>query len=195
MSSPQQTIVWDRFIRFFHWSLVICFIASYITSQSGMQYTHSYLGYYVSFIILARIVWGFVGSRYARFNSFFYTPLQAVDYLKQEFRGNATHYTGHNPAGSIMVYAILVVMLGVITTGLITLATIEFEGPFVKLLIDISDETAYFFQDIHAWLINLMWLMIILHIMGVVSSSIRTKENLVRPMITGRKTVYKTTEV
>lgn len=189
MSDDQQRIyVWDRVVRLFHWSLVISFVVMYVTSQSGMQVLHSYIGYFVAAILLVRLLWGFTGSRYARFCSFLYPVREVRRYVTSVLRGTPLHYTGHNPAGALMVYAILLVMLGLIATGFITLATIEFEGPLVSLLNDISDDAAYFFQDLHHFLVDVMWIFISLHILGVITASIQHQENLVKAMISGWKT-------
>jgi cytochrome b len=189
MPSSKQILVWDGYVRFFHWALVSSYVAAYVTSQIGVQNAHTYIGYFITVIVGVRLLWGIIGSRYARFSSFVYSPSEIFAYLRQAFGGRPPHYVGHNPAGSVMVYILLLLLTAVIASGFITLATIEFEGPLVTLLGGVSDETVYLVQDVHRLLINAGWVLVGLHVTGVVVASIQHRENLVRSMVTGRKPV------
>jgi cytochrome b len=100
---------------------------------------------------------------------------------------NPRHYFGHNPAGALMVFALLGLLLMIFITGLITLAVIDYEGPLLFLTDYFSDEASYAVRHLHIWLIDFALVMIPLHLLGVAAGSIQHKENLVRAMITGKK--------
>jgi cytochrome b len=101
--------------------------------------------------------------------------------------GTPIHYLGHNPLGSAMVFSLLSTLGAVFVTGLITLASIEFEGPFLPFVRNLSDAQVYLIQDIHEVLANVMLGLIFFHIVGAVSASIQHKENLILAMFSGRK--------
>lgn len=105
--------VWDLFVRLFHWSLVSLFLIAYVTGEEE-SWVHVYAGYGILGLIVARVIWGFIGGKYARFSNFVRSPDQAIDYLKDLFKGSPKHYLGHNPAGGLMVLALLASL--VITT-------------------------------------------------------------------------------
>lgn len=130
--------VWDIFIRVFHWSLVASIISQLITAES-LKKVHVNVGYFIIILLLARIVWGFVGSKHARFTDFIYPPKEIFAYLKGIFRGNPKHYIGHNPAGGAMVFTLLFFLLLTTTAGLKTLGA-EGKGPLADLPIRIVDE-------------------------------------------------------
>jgi cytochrome b len=102
-------------------------------------------------------------------------------------QNNPGHYFGHNPAGALMVFALLGLLLMIFITGLITLAVIDYEGPLLFLTDYFSDEASYTVHHLHVWLIDFALVMIPLHLLGVAAGSIQHKENLVRAMITGKK--------
>lgn len=105
--------VWDRFVRLFHWSLVSCVLANAFVVEEG-ETLHQALGYAATVLVLARIVWGFVGSRHARFSSFFPTPARVWQHLRDLRQGEHGRFEGHNPLGALMMLALmaLVLMLG-----------------------------------------------------------------------------------
>ncbi|KAF0191787.1 MAG: cytochrome B561 [Gammaproteobacteria bacterium] len=179
--------VWDGFVRFFHWTLVVSFAASYWTSQSGMQNTHIVLGYLISVLVVARIVWGFTGTPYARFSNFVYSPGAVLGYLKAIATGHPQHYLGHNPAGGAMVVMLLVGLVVATVAGFIVLMVIEFEAPLPGLMIHMTDAQAYLWREVHETTIDVMLVMIAFHLLGVLLASIQHRENLVRAMITGIK--------
>ena len=179
--------VWDLFIRFFHWTLVLSFVSAYLTSQSGMQNTHVYIGYLVGVLIAARLIWGKTGSSYARFSNFLYRPGVVFEYLDSIRKGHPVRYLGHNPAGGMMVLVLLLFLTFTTLSGLVVEAVIEFDGPLLGMFSGVSDEAAYAVRELHEWLVNGLLVLISLHILGVVLASRQHKENLVRAMITGRK--------
>lgn len=99
--------VWDRLVRVFHWTLVLAFLTSYLTGDE-LETVHVYSGYLILSLLVIRIIWGFIGTPYARFSQFVRPFPEAVAYVKGLMRGNSRHYTGHNPAGGLMVIALLI---------------------------------------------------------------------------------------
>ncbi len=179
--------VWDVPLRLFHWSLVAGFVTAYLSAELHKMTVHVWTGYTLIALLLFRLVWGFAGSRYARFKSFIFSPQETLAYVRSMRGGQTKHYYGHNPAGALMVFALLALLLAIFVSGLVTLAVIDFEGPLLFLANSVSDEKAYFFRHAHDWMVNIALLLIPLHLLGVVSGSLQHKENLVRAMVTGLK--------
>jgi cytochrome b len=190
MSDKVQSItVWDIPTRLFHWTLVLSFISAYLTAEFHIGFLHTLIGYFLCGLLAARLVWGFAGNRYARFSSFIFSPQETLTYLRAMLRNNPKHYLGHNPAGALMVFALLGLLALIFLTGLLSLGTIDYEGPFVFLANSVDDQISYALHDLHGWLVNCALLLIPLHLLGVVAGSIQHKENLARAMVTGKKIV------
>lgn len=183
--------VWDLFIRFFHWTLVLGFATAYISGEFHYSEIHALTGYALSLLVLARLYWGFKGSQYARFRSFIFPVAETRAYVRAMISGHPRHYFGHNPAGALMVFALLATVASLLVTGLMTLSVIDFEGPLLFLANSVSDETSYTIRHLHEFLPTVALVLVALHLMGVVSGSIQHKENLVRAMVTGNKEVPK----
>ena len=164
--------VWDLFVRTFHWSLVALFIVAFATGDE-IERVHIAVGYTVAGLVAARIVWGFIGSRHARFSDFVRPPAETLDYMRQAVRGRAPRYIGHNPAGGLMTLALLGMIMAISGTGFM-MTTDAFWG-------------AEWVEDVHEGLVYATLGLIALHVAGVVVTSIEHRENLVRAMITGRK--------
>lgn len=192
MAPPGSTLVWDRFVRAFHWLLVIGVSTLVASAQLGQQEIHMALGIAVLGLLVARLVWGFIGSPFARFASFAVSPFAAWDYLTEILRGRPRHYLGHNPAGALMVFALLGLLVTLALTGLVMQATLEFEGPFVSALSWVDDKAVREITITHRLAINALYLLVPLHLLGVLLASLQHKENLVLSMITGRKNAPQT---
>ena len=163
--------VWDLPVRVFHWLLVGSFAVAYLVAESEQLRTlHVVLGYTATGLILFRIFWGMVGSRFARFISFMFSPSAAVGYLRSLTK-QPHHYLGHNPAGSYAIYGILVAGLATGVTGYMTLKEIGGES----------------LEEVHEVCANVWLGLVIVHIAGVFIGSWIHRENLVRSMITGYK--------
>ena len=179
--------VWDLRIRFFHWALVAGFITEYLTGEYRWGGVHELVGYGLCLLLVLRLYWGFTGSKFARFSSFIFPPAETSEYVRSMFSGQPKHYFGHNPAGALMVFALLVMLSLVFATGLLTLAVIDYEGPFQALANMVDDETSYAIHHLHEFMVDFTLVLVGLHLIGVVAGSIQHKENLVRAMVTGRK--------
>jgi cytochrome b len=181
--TPTQIRVWDPLVRIFHWSLVAFFIIAFITEDDWL-YLHSFAGYSISGLLIFRILWGVIGTRHARFSDFVTTPKTVRAYLRSMLTGRPKHYIGHNPAGGMMIIGLLVVLLLTAVSGMATLAT-EGLGPLANTFFaSWSDD---WLEEIHEALANLSLLLVIVHIAGVLVSSIAHRENLVKAMIDGHK--------
>lgn len=163
--------VWDPVVRLFHWGTVALCATAYLSP--GERWLHEPAGYAVLVLVLVRVIWGFVGSRSARFADFVASPASVLAYLRQLRRGRAPRYLGHNPAGGAMIVVLLTTLMVVCGSGWMSETDRWFGVAWVEQLHSIST--------------SLLLLLIALHVAGVVASSVLHKENLIRAMITGRK--------
>ena len=185
--------VWDPFIRIFHWTLVIAFATAWLTADE-MQPVHEFAGYAVAALVGFRLIWGFVGSRYARFSQFVRGPAATLSYVGDIARGRERRFLGHNPAGAAMVVALLVALSGTAFKGWLmeepgraetAARQLQFVAPAFADEDDGEAESPL--KEVHETLANAMLLLIALHLGGVALASFRHRENLVRAMVTGRK--------
>jgi len=189
--------VWDPFVRIFHWTLVAAFAVAYVTEDEALA-LHVWAGYLVGGLLLARIVWGFVGPQHARFADFVFGPIRAWRYLIDLILLRARRHVGHSPAGGIMVLMLMVGCLATVWTGLELYAVEEGKGPLAYATPVIAQARAAgetsqgggeFWEEVHKVLANLTFLLVLLHIGGVALASIVHRENLIGAMFTGRKRV------
>lgn len=170
--TKQSILVWDLPVRIFHWLLAACFVGAFATGDSERwRDIHIMLGYTMLILIAFRVVWGFIGSRYARFGSFAFGPGRVAAYLRSLLGSKPEHHLGHNPAGSWAIWLLLGLTLTAGVTGYATLN--ELGGEWL--------------EELHEGAANAMLAVVLVHIAGVIASSLRHHENLVRGMITGRK--------
>ena len=165
--------VWDPFVRVFHWILVVGFAVNYFELVRSGKLSHQIIGYVILALISARILWGFVGPRHARFADFVRHPSLVRRYLSDILTHRNERFLGHNPAGGAMVVTLLAAAVLVGVTGWLS-TTDWFFG--IKWM-----------EDLHAILANVMLALVGAHILGVVHASWRHRENLVLSMVTGRK--------
>jgi cytochrome b len=176
MSDPthvaQKIRVWDAPVRVFHWLLVLSFVGAYLSAESEVwRLLHVTLGYTLGGLLVFRLVWGVIGTRYARFGSFVRGPSAVMRYLKSIQAKQPEHHLGHNPAGAVAIVLLMALGLGIAATGYITY----------------NDLGPGWVSELHDVLANTMVLVIIGHLVGVVMASWQHKENLVRSMVTGYK--------
>lgn len=145
---------------------------------------HHYAGYSIAMLVFFRLLWGFIGSKHARFTDFIVIPSALVLYLKQLRQGKAKRYIGHNPAGAFMIVVLLSSLLMTAFSGASLIAT-EGQGPLADTFLSSWSEDVL--EEIHEFCANFTLSMIILHVGGVLFSSLLHKENLPRAMITGKK--------
>lgn len=169
-----RVFVWDLPVRLFHWLLAVSFAGAFITAESErFRDVHVALGYTLLGLIAFRLLWAFVGSRYARLSSFAFGPRAVVAYVRSLLSFRPLHYVGHNPAGSWVIY--LLVVLGLLT-GAAGYATY-------------NDIGGKWLEELHEGAANVMLTLVFVHIAGVLVSSVMHGENLVKAMVTGYKRV------
>lgn len=164
--------VWDLVVRLFHWSLAAGICANLLLLEEGER-PHRWVGYAAVALVLVRIVWGFIGSHHARFASFFPTPSRLRRHLAELRHGSHTPSVGHNPAGALMMLALMTLVLGLGISGYMMGTDAYFGEDWVK--------------DIHETLADILQLAMLLHIAAAVLMSRIERVNLVRAMITGIK--------
>ena len=172
LSASGDIRVWDRFVRVFHWSVVALFVIAFIT-QDAFDTLHQAAGYGILALVLARILWGFIGSGHARFRNFLASPRKVASFLLASARLKAPRYIGHNPAGGAMVIALLALLLVITTSGIL------------QTLDALSDQG--WIEDLHEGAVLITLGLIGLHLVGVLVASLEHRENLVRALMTGRK--------
>jgi cytochrome b len=176
--------VWDLPIRLFHWLLVLCITGSLISVNLGGNAIewHAYFGYSILCLLIFRIIWGFVGSKHARFISFFPTRAAIVGYLQ----GKSPRFLGHNPIGALSVFALLFVLTVQATTGLFVDDEISFQGPLAKY---VPNAVVSFLSEIHEGNQVVIYTLIAIHIAAIWFYKKYKGENLIKPMISGDKEI------
>jgi cytochrome b len=194
-STTPKILVWDMPTRVFHWLMVLSFAGAYLTAESERwRLIHVTLGYTLGGLVAFRIVWGLVGTRYARFSSFVSGPEAVKRYVifmfdavclklsprSQSVQSRMTsmigndpgHYAGHNPAGAVAIVLLLLLSLAITATGWAVY----------------SDVGGKWAEELHELVANGMLLVVVVHIAGVALASWLHRENLVRAMFDGKKT-------
>ncbi len=164
--------IWDPFVRVFHWSLVISFAVAWFTAEDARAF-HEWAGYAAGALIALRLVWGVIGTRYARFSQFVRSPGAVAAYLRDIVTGREARYLGHNPAGGLMIVALVLALAAVCATGWMQTTDAYWGVEWV--------------EELHEAAANLMLALVGLHVLGVLVASLRHRENLIRAMFTGRK--------
>lgn len=173
--------LWDLPTRLFHWLLVLCVLAAVVSGQLGGNLIdwHGRIGLLIVGLLVFRLVWGIVGSTYARFRQFVPTPARIKAYLRGEWRGE-----GHNPLGALAVFGLLGLLIAQVLTGLFSNDDIAFVGPLFDL---VSKNLSNRLTGIHHLLSNLLIALVVLHVAAIVFYARVKKQSLVKPMITGWK--------
>ena len=188
-----RLFVWDAPTRVFHWSLLALVAIAWATAESDSDFwfqVHLAAGYGVLGLLVFRLIWGFAGARYALFTSFVRPWRAVLDYTKQLACLKPPHSIGHNPLGGWMVLLLLAMLAAIVGTGLFG-AEIEdgvqkFAGPLAHL---VSAGTASALIELHDELFDILLVLVAIHVAGVVADMVLTRDNLIRAMITGFKTV------
>ncbi|WP_212758101.1 cytochrome b/b6 domain-containing protein [Usitatibacter palustris] len=164
--------VWDPLVRILHWTLAPAVLVGYATGDDGGKW-HEALGYVALAAAAARILWGFIGSRHARFADFVPRPSRLTTYVRALTARREPRYVGHNPLGGAWIVLMLALVL--VTGG---------TGWALSLL---GEDNFEWLEDLHEGLAGTLLAAAAIHVAGVVWESLRHGENLVRSMFTGRK--------
>jgi cytochrome b len=173
-TASRTIAVWDLPLRLWHWALAICVLAAWFT-PTVYDRLHRIVGYTVLGLLAFRLVWGFLGSRYSRFRMVGVRLRAAPGYLWNLRRGMTGRYIGLNPAGTLMLVALLASLAVSTITGVMSV-TVTFFG-------------VWWVEDTHHYSSDAVIVLVVLHVVGVVLMGILQRENLIRAMITGRKRI------
>ncbi|MGW8270663.1 MAG: cytochrome b/b6 domain-containing protein [Burkholderiales bacterium] len=198
----REVKVWDIVVRVGHWSLVALFTVAYLSGEGDAETLHAWAGYAVLGIVAFRILWGFVGTKYARFSEFVAGWRATADYARSLLAFRPKHYLGHNPLGGWMIVALLSTLLLLSWSGLEAYAA-KGKGPLAQTtLTPIAEARAHddedgkgnhesLWEDVHEALANFCLFLVLLHVSGALGASLIHRENLVRAMVTGKKRLPK----
>ena len=172
LNKKQTVLVWDFPVRVFHWLLVISFVGAWLTSEGeAQQMIHYAFGYAACAIILLRIVWGIVGTRYARFSQFIKGPTETWQHIKSLLARKQSLGVGHNPAGALVMISLMILILLIGLTGYWI----------------VKDFLGEFMGGAHEAISNIALGFVLIHIAAAIIMSFLQKENLVKSMFTGKK--------
>ena len=188
-SAPRHVRAWDVPTRLFHWGLVSLIVSAYLTrtySNDPTLYWHRINGYAILALLLFRLMWGFVGSSTARFSAFLPWPSRVWRHAGSLVTGRAPLFLGHNPLGSVLIFAMLLAVLAQATAGLFTTDDVIAEGPLHKWA---SEGLADRMGAYHA---KGFWIILALgavHIAANLGYQFWKRDPLITAMVTGRKPV------
>lgn len=186
MQDTNRVKVWDPLVRIFHWSLVAAFAVAYVTEDEALA-VHVAAGYTVLGLVLFRLLWGLVGTRHARFTDFVHRPSAVIRYMKELLLLRPPRYLGHNPAGGLMIVALLASLLATVLTGLAAYGAEEAAGPLAGFMAGLGAYWGGAAEEVHELFADFTVLLAVFHVSGVVLDSLLHRENLVRSMFTGYK--------
>lgn len=171
-SGTVKVLVWDMPVRVFHWLTALSFAGAYLTAESERwRLLHVTLGYTMGGLVLFRILWGFIGTRYARFSDFVQGPVRILAYLRGLLHRHSEPYIGHNPAGALAIVAMLALAVAVTASGW-------------ALYNDVGGDAL---EEVHEAAATSMLVLVGLHVAAVLLSSWLHHENLIGAMFTGHK--------
>ena len=175
--------IWDLPLRLFHWLLALAVTGALVSGQIGgnLMVWHGRLGVLVAGLLGFRLAWGLVGSTHARFASFVRGPAAIRAYLQGTWHG-----LGHNPLGALSVLGMLAALGLQTASGLFGNDDIAFQGPLYPL---VSKDTSDWVTGLHRKGFWLILLLITTHLAAIVFYLKMRGDNLIHPMITGRKSV------
>jgi len=166
--------IWDPFIRIFHWSLVIGFAVNALALEDDSK-AHIWVGYAIVALVVVRILWGFVGTRNARFSTFTPNREQVIGQISDIATRRRTTYLGHSPLGALMIFNMIISILIIGVSGYMMTTDAYWGVDWVS--------------EVHETFVGWAELSVLLHVAAVIFESARTGVNLSRAMVTGVKTI------
>ncbi len=183
--------VWDRFVRFYHWTQVLLLAGLWLSADQGEMEWHFLFAYVLLCLWFTRIVWGLIGSDTAKFSEFIHHPLVVLTHARKLHSGEEPQYIGHCPLGGYMV-VVLLLSLGVqLITGLFSSDDMMAEGPLYSY---VSEYVSDWMRRIHYLNFDILLTLSLVHVI-VIFAYLGKKQNLIKPMLFGFKTLPKGTEV
>ncbi|MBU6259386.1 MAG: cytochrome b/b6 domain-containing protein [Burkholderiales bacterium] len=189
-STPPATAairVWDLPTRLFHWTLALAVIGAVATAWTGgnAMVWHLRLGCGVLALLVFRIGWGLFGGRWSRFASFAWGPAAIARYLRGQALPGERFDIGHNPLGSLSVWALLAILALQVGTGLFADDEIDTVGPLNQY---VRTSTGRRLTGWHhgpgQWIVLTL---LALHLAAIAWYRWRRGTDLVRPMWRGDK--------
>jgi cytochrome b len=187
----QEIRLWDPVVRICHWVLTVSFLGAWALGEFGpnVMTWHFILGYVALGAIVVRLCWAVVGPPSARFASYFYGPSAILGYLRHMFRRQPSYWPGHNPVAGPIILGLLFVALAVCVTGLFVDPDDYVNvGPLAGW-VDAATRRAA--NSWHRLLADVAMVLVVLHVSAITFYRVWKHENVVLPMITGRKLVRK----
>ncbi len=187
---------WDPIVRITHWSIALAVLANAVFTEEGSG-PHIWVGYGLAAILALRLLWGLIGPAEARFTAFWPIPSKAIAHLREIREGKVTHHRSHNPLGALMVYAIWGCLLTIIATGIamagpppwdgeteaanqggttVSTQSREDEGE------EEHEEEEGALGEVHETVSNLLYLLILLHLAGVIFETRRSGRQVIMAM-------------
>ena len=182
--SALPTLVWDLPTRLFHWALVVLLVISWLSESLGWMQIHFLSGYTTLAALLFRLVWGCIGSESARFRHFLKGPRSILRHLAGLARREPDTARGHNAAGGWMVIVLLLLLAVQVGTGLCANDEVDVEGPLAHI---VGADASNWLSHIHSVNFTLIQIAVALHVIAIVVYRVLKGQNLLTPMITGRK--------
>jgi cytochrome b len=181
----ERYLIWDLPLRIFHWAFAVSILGSWYTAEQGSDLIdiHMKLGYFALGLLFFRILWGLIGPKYARFSQFIPSPKSLLSYLRSSKENKPT--PGHNPLGALMVVLMIVLISIQAISGLFINDDVFSSGPYYG---SVSNELEKIMTFLHHNTFDFMIGAIFLHLAAITFYWRVKKENLVLPMITGKKT-------
>jgi cytochrome b len=184
---PVRARIWDGPTRLVHWSIVAFFGFSWWSAETHHMDWHRWSGYGVMGLVVFRLYWGLFGSQTARFASFVKSPRATFAYFGTLARRTPSEAAGHNPLGAVSVVAILLALTAQVTFGLFSVDVDGLESGPLSTYVDFS--TGRRFAVWHEWCFTALQILAVVHIAAILFYLAYKRQNLVGPMITGRRRV------
>ncbi len=182
--TERSVLVWDAPTRLFHWGTVVLVAACYVTVRLNWMDWHAWAGDALLALLLFRLLWGLFGSDTARFGRFLVSPGAALRHLAHLHRREVDTEIGHNAAGGWMVLVMILLLFGQTLTGIYVNNDIADEGPLTELM---PTSIADVISNLHTIFWDLLLAAIALHVLAILAYAAVKRQNLLRPMVTGRK--------
>jgi cytochrome b len=144
-----------------------CCVGLFVSDENPLFAVHGLLGLVIGLMVLFRIFWGLAGSKYARFGSSFFSPLELYSYVRDAIGGQTTRYASHNPGSGYVVFVMLFLLAGLVASGLLC----QREG----------------FEEVHGVFAYAILAVVLAHLAGVIVHTVKHKENITFSMVSGYK--------